>query len=147
MAYLEKPKKQKGSAHYKKIADQFFSKYIRYRDGQRFVDESGEEVWYTVCITCGDWKPMSQMHAGHFMSRRYMSTRYDEFNVNGQCAKCNTFNAGEQYKYSLAVDEKYGKGVAEQLSTIAQQTKKFTVDDFLKIIADAKKEIAYYESL
>ena|SRR3990167_1431655 len=146
MAFLEKPKKKKGTAYYKKQADIFFSRYIRYRDGRKFMGNEGD-TWYTVCITCGDWKPFNTMHAGHFQSRRYLSTRYDEFNVNGQCAKCNTFNAGEQYKYSLAVNEKYGEGVAEQLAINAQKTVKFTIADFEKIIEDAKQEIAYYESL
>lgn len=145
---LQKPKtKHKGISHYKKIADKVFSEYIRYRDGRKLVNEqTGEEEWWCPCITCGNWKPMRQMHAGHFQSRRFMATRWDDFNVNSQCPSCNTFNAGEQYKYSKAIDLKFGNGVAEQLERLARQTKKFTITEIIKIIDDAKKEIAEYES-
>lgn len=130
----------------KKDADTYFSLYIRYRDGKKLYNEdTGEDEWWTVCITCGDWKPLKKMHAGHFQSRRYMATRYDEFNVNGQCPKCNTFNAGEQYLYSKAIDKKFGKGIAEQLEKIARKTKRMTTEEFISIIEDAKQQIAIFE--
>ena len=129
-------------------ADKVFSRYIRYRDGQKLInDDTGEEEWWTQCITCDEWKPMNKMHAGHFQSRRYMATRWEEFNVNGQCAKCNTFNAGEQYKYAKALEDKYGKGVSEQLEVIARKPTKITEDQIRVIIKDAEEEIKRYEKL
>jgi hypothetical protein len=44
-----------------------------------------------------------------------LSTRYDEQNCQVQCVGCNMFKFGEQFKFSLALDSKYGKGTAEDL--------------------------------
>lgn len=129
----------------KKIADEWFSRYIRYRDGQKFINtDTGQEEWWCQCITCETWRPLVKMHAGHFQSRRYLIIRWDEFNVNAQCAGCNNFGNGEQYKYAKAIDLKYGGGTAETLAKLAQQTKKFTIEDLQKIIDDAKKQVEMY---
>jgi hypothetical protein len=124
-----------------KKADKYFSLWIRYRDGKL---RGG--VWYTLCITCGKWQPLKQMHAGHFMSRRYHATRWDDENVNGQCAGCNTFRYGEQYKYSQALDKKYGEGTASRLAKAAQAVRKITVQELQEIIEDSKAAIKFYES-
>lgn len=121
-------------------ADQLFSKAIRYRDGELRGD-----IWWCLCITCDTWKPMGIMHAGHFMSRRFPSTRWDEENVNAQCAGCNMFGGGEQYKYSLALDIKYGDGTAEKLALQAQEYFKVTRQFLEQVISDAQAEIKFYE--
>lgn len=121
----------------KKKADVLFSKAIRLRDT---IDGRG------ACITCGKVLSITQLHAGHFQSRRHSATRYDEENVNAQCAGCNTFRGGEQYKYGLALDEKYGEGTAKKLAKLAQTYHKFTVDELEEIIHDAKAEIDWYEN-
>jgi hypothetical protein len=78
------------------------------------------------------------------MSRRYSSTRYDEENVNSQCAKCNTFNHGEQYKYAVALDLKYGDGTAAKLARQAQEHHKFTVQELEDIIKDARTQVKFF---
>lgn len=123
-----------------KEADKYFSIAVRYRDG---FERAGE--WWAKCITCPSELPIKRMHAGHFMSRRHSVTRYDEENVNAQCAGCNTFRAGEQYKYGLALDFKYGDGTAKELHYRASQTIKLTSDDLRQIIEDSKKQIKFYE--
>lgn len=87
-------------------ADKYFSEYIRKRDLKK------------PCVTCGAF---AQKDCGHFISRRFENTRYDEQNSHGQCLKCNRFEHGNQYEYSLAVDRIYGKGTAEKLRMKAQQ--------------------------
>jgi hypothetical protein len=124
----------------KKKADIYFSKSVRYRDCELV---GGEYVGR--CISCDDPLSMKSGHAGHFMSRRYSATRYDEENVNLQCPKCNTFNHGEQYHYSIALDKKYGDGTAKRLAREAQQFHKLTLEELDQIIADAKEAIAFYE--
>lgn len=86
------------------------------------------------------------MHCGHFMSRRFPATRWDEENCNAQCAGCNMFGNGEQYKYGLAVDLKYGVGTAEKLSKQAHGYFKVTRSLLEEIIKDATEEIKWYES-
>lgn len=127
--------KKKTLKQLKALADKHFSLAIRLRDT---TDGWGD------CITCGNRLNVKQLHAGHFQSRRHSSTRYDEENVNAQCAGCNTFRAGEQYKYGLALDDKYGRGTAKKLAKKAQEYHKFTDDELLEIIHDSKEQIKFY---
>lgn len=128
-------------AQLKKKADLYFSRYIRYRDSTK----RGEEYW-AQCITCDKWLPVKQMHAGHFQSRRYSATRYDDENVNAQCAGCNTYNQGEQFKYSKALEMKFGDGTADKLQKRAQEYHKLTIQELEDIIKEAKYNIKFYES-
>ena len=135
-----KSKQTNNLSKMKAKADKYFSLYIRYRDSEK---RGGE--YQASCITCDKWLPTKQMHAGHFQSRRYSSTRYDDENVNAQCAGCNTFNQGEQFKYSKAVDLKYGKGTADRLAKAAQKYHKLTIDELEQIIEEAKSNLLFYE--
>ena len=99
-----------------------------------------------VCITCDKMLPMSQAHAGHFQSRRYNSTRWNEENVNLQCAGCNTFRHGEQYMYGVGIDKKYGNGTSKKLAKLAQEYFKVTTEYLEEVIADSKEAILFYET-
>lgn len=132
--------KQKTISQLKRLADKHFSLYVRHRDG---FERNGE--WIVPCITCSAIKPVPQMHAGHFQSRRYGNTRYNEMNVNGQCAGCNSFNGGEQYKYAKAIREKYGDEIPEQLEKEARQEGfKYTREMLYQVISDSKEYMKYY---
>lgn len=115
---MPKPKK-KTVKQLKKIADQTLSKYVRLRDNG-------------ICITCR--RPGNQ--AGHFISRRYNATRYNEENVNCQCMQCNVMEHGAQYKYGIELDLKYGIGTAQKLLKMAQEVKKFKTWELEEIIAN-----------
>jgi len=116
----------------KKELDKWFSLYIRLRDSKNGLVQ---------CFTCGVVKHYkSGMQCGHFQSRRFMATRYDEQNCAAQCVACNMFRAGEQYRFALAVDSKYGKGTADDLQFKARQIMKFTR-------ADYEDKISYYKSV
>ena len=136
----EKPRKQLATpiTKLRKKADILFSKAIRLRD----VDSNG----VGACITCESRVHWKSAHAGHFMSRRFPATRWDDENVNLQCVSCNTFNAGEQYKYSLAVDLKYGDGTAAKLAAKSQLYFKVTRAYIEEVIADSREEIAFYKT-
>ena len=133
--------KSKSVAQLKKQADKYFSLATRYRDGEKRSDG-----WWVECITCGQWKPIKQMQAGHFVSRRVNSLRFNEINVNSQCPGCNVFKYGEQYLYSKALDMKYGNGTAEELMSRRFETHKFTTTELEEIIHDAKEQIKFYEN-
>ena len=91
----------------KKELDKWFSLYIRLRDA---TDEG-----MVQCFTCGSVKYYkSGMQCGHFQSRRYLPTRFDEQNCAPQCVACNMFRGGEQYKFALNLDAKYGEGTSEK---------------------------------
>lgn len=124
----------------KKRADTAFSIYIRLRDAEF---RSGS-LW-CQCITCSSWKPIKQIQNGHFQSRRYMNTRFHEQNCHAQCVKCNIFNQGEQYKYSLYVDKRYGPGTSTKLEQLAKQIRKFKTYELEEMILQYKTAIKEYE--
>lgn len=138
-----KPKKQKKPmvSKLKKEADKWFSLYVRYRDGKQVDGE-----WFSQCITSDVWIPFKKAQAGHFMSRRYNSTRYEEENVNTQSYRDNVMMHGEQYKYAIALDLKYGTGTAQKLATMARIPHQFTVEELQQIIDDSKAQVVWYQS-
>ncbi len=87
--------------------DTIFSQFVRQRD----ATENG----IVKCCTCGHPMRWQTAHNGHFMSRRYQSTRYDEKNTGVQCPGCNTFNQGKQYEFAIYLDKRYGKGTADNM--------------------------------
>lgn len=97
-----------------KKLDVVFSKYIRLSN----ADKNG----FCKCITCGNRFFWSKIQAGHFMSRKHYSTRWNEDNVKPQCVACNVYRAGEQYKYSLYL----GNKLSEELHDKSKQIRKFT---------------------
>jgi hypothetical protein len=112
--------------------DNIFSLYIRLREA---TDEG-----LVQCFTCGNVNNYKVgMQNGHFMSRKFMATRYDEQNCQVQCVGCNMFKFGEQFKFSLALDYKYGKGTAEELLHKSRQINKMNSKDF-------EEKISYYKS-
>lgn len=123
-------KKPKTIAKLKKEADAAWSIYIRVRDS----DSNG----MVTCITCPTTLHWKQMQCGHFVSRRVNSLRFDEQNTNAQDVSCNMFHSGEQYKYGLALDEKYGDGTAAQLHGRRFETHSFTREELEGIIKYAK---------
>jgi len=109
-----------------KKLDTIFSQYIRLKNS---VDEMA------TCFTCGKVDHWKKLQNGHFQSRKHYSTRWDEVNCQVQCAGCNVFKYGEQYKFSVNLDAKYGQGTAEDLSIKAQQIIKlsnFEIEDMIK---------------
>ena len=97
-----------------KKLDVVFSKYIRLSNS----DNNG----YCTCVTCGNKFYWKEIQAGHFMSRKHYSTRWDENNVKPQCVACNVYRAGEKYKYSLYL----GNKLSEELYIKSKEIRKFT---------------------
>tara|TARA_R100001594_G_scaffold142238_1_gene188966 strand:+ start:183 stop:590 length:408 start_codon:yes stop_codon:yes gene_type:complete len=115
----------------KKELDKWFSLYIRLRNA---TDEG-----MVQCFTSGRAYHYKQIHAGHFMSRRHLATRWCEINVQPQSPADNLFGQGEQYKFGLNLDIKYGEGTAEELQYKARQTVKLSRVDY-------EDEISYYKN-
>jgi hypothetical protein len=114
--------------------DEIFSKYIRLRDSKD---------GYCKCITCGKvafWTKEG-MQAGHFQTRSKYSTRWDERNVNAQCAGCNMVNGGQQYVHGLEIDKKFGEGTADDLVVLSHKIRKFTTNELHEMTDHYKKEV------
>lgn len=117
----------------KKELDKWFSLYIRLREAN--------ELGMCKCFTCGIVRHYKDgMQNGHFQSRKHLATRFDEQNCQVQCVKCNVYAWGEQYKFSLALDSKYGKGKAEALQYLARTTLKISRVEYVE-------KISYYKLL
>ena len=80
------------------------------------------------------------MQNGHFQSRKHLSTRWSETNCQVQCVGCNMFKAGEQYKFAINLDAKYGEGTAEELELLARTIMKVSRIDY-------EDKISYYKDL
>jgi hypothetical protein len=117
---------------YIKIAQQVFNKYIRLRDkGQN-------------CISCGK-KPLKQ-NAGHFYNaNNHWSVRFNELNVHLQCEHCNTYLSGNLINYRENLLKKIGIEDFELLSSEANKTRKFTVNELKEIISTYKQKIKEIE--
>jgi len=116
----------------KKELDKWFSLYIRLR--------SATNEGMVQCCTSGRVYHYKELHAGHFISRRHLATRWCEINVQPQSAADNLFGQGEQYKFGLFLDSKYGVGTADELQQKARQTLKLSRVDY-------EDKIAYYKKV
>lgn len=86
---------------------QVFSEFIRRRDTKRFGGK---------CIAC---RRIRKLQAGHFApaSNCGFSLLFDERNVNGECAYCNSFDSGHLIPYRSGLVERYGEAWVVQLET------------------------------
>ena len=114
-----------------KKLDKVFSQYIRRRFA---VNEIAK------CVTCGKQAHWKDLQAGHFMSRKHYSTRWDEINVQVQCSGCNVFRYGEQFKFGMYLEKAYEKGTAELMHNKSREITKYS-DIHLKDL------IEYYNKL
>ena len=112
-----------------KKLDTVFSQYIRLSN----ADNNG----YCTCITCNKTFHWKAIQAGHFMSRKHYSIRWDERNVKPQCVACNVYRAGEQYKYSIYL----GKKLANDLYLQSKELVKFTNYELEDMINDYSEKL------
>ena len=115
----------------KKELDKWFSLYVRLRDSINGI---------TQCFTCGKVDHYKKLQCGHFQSRRHHATRWNERNCQVQCSACNVFRYGEQWKFGLNLNAKYGEDTSYELEQLARTTVKNTR-------ADYEEEILYYKSI
>lgn len=152
-----KPRKtleQKTAQQLQDPADTVHSRYVRLRDS-KYVDG----VWVGTCMTCsktgtvawydetGTLRFSKGWDGGHFISRGYLSLRYEEENVNLQCSfRCNKLRSGEYQKYKLAIEDKYGEGVYQELerrALLPDSKKRLPKEELLQIIHDSKEYVKY----
>ena len=99
-----------------------FNAYIRKRD-------EGE-----TCISCGS---NSANQAGHYFPvKGFSSLRYNELNVNLQCASCNMYKYGNQAMYRIGLVRKIGEEAVKNLEreAVNDRVKKWTRPELYEII-------------
>ncbi len=116
----------------KKELDKWFSLFIRLR--------SATKEGACQCFTCGKVAHYKKMQCGHFQSRRHHATRWNETNCQVQCVKCNMYEQGEQFKFGLRIDNKFGEGTAQELEFLSNQITKVSRSDY-------EEKISYYKGV
>jgi len=115
-----------------KKLDTVFSQYIRLSHS----DKRG----FCKCITCGREYHWKKIQAGHFMSRKHMSTRWSEDNVKPQCYGCNCMQQGRQFEFSKQIGEKISNEMYEK----SRQITKFTIDELQDMISHYSEQVKKY---
>jgi 5-methylcytosine-specific restriction endonuclease McrA len=121
------PRKASRKTIVKKL-DSIFSIYIRRRYAKNNITE---------CVTCGKQDHWKNLQAGHFMSRKHYSTRWDEDNVEVQCMGCNVYRYGEQYLFAKYL----GEEKSNELLIKSRQIQKFTDIELLELIEFYKHKV------
>jgi 5-methylcytosine-specific restriction endonuclease McrA len=107
---VTKPRvKLKTQAQLKKELDKVFSLYIRHK-------------YPKVCYTCG--KTDIALQCGHFVSRQYLATRWDENNCRPQCAGCNIFGNGKPLDFEENLKKEFGDQFIEKMKASRHQSLK-----------------------
>ena len=117
-----------------KKLDTIFSIYIRRKNSINNISK---------CFTCGKQDHWKKLQNGHFQSRKHYSTRWDEINCQVQCAGCNVFKYGEQYKFGEKL-KKEGVDV-EALIFKSRQLQKFNNVELQEMIIEYKAKLNKYE--
>jgi len=122
--------KKKTLKYWKTKIDKPFHEYIRRRDADN-------NTGYCKCISCGKKVHFTETDAGHFIGRQHLITRYDERNVHAQCRKCNRFEYGRQYEYSIAL----GSDLADELLQKSRGVLKLTDPEWQEIFETYKTKL------
>lgn len=146
------PLEKKNAQQLTKVADTWFSRYVRLRDSA-YVGTS----WVGNCITCdraltvkNEDKWISSSQNGHFVGRGFHVTRFNEYNCHLQCAHCNAWLDKREMidRYTKAVARLYGEDTVTELIELSKAPnarKMLTKPELLQIISDAKEYIAHAE--
>jgi hypothetical protein len=74
------------------------------------------------------------MDAGHFMSRRFLNTRWHPVNVWPQCRDCNQTHHGRVDIYERKLRAMFGEEAVDELIELAYVIDKVSEDDIKEII-------------
>lgn len=131
-------KKKPALAARKRLAQQWFNKYIRLK----YQERNGK--W--ICRACG--KETDKVHAGHlFGTRNYNWLRFDEDNVRPECPGCNTFNHEHLIWYSESLRKELGlTGFNELLKKARNRQPDWKPAEIEEIIQIYKQRVKEYET-
>lgn len=135
--------REKALKNAKETAIDSFQMWVRYRDN-----------W--TCVVCGKKVDPNapgakqEMHAGHYISRKYKSLLLDPINVHCQCAVCNGKQnwEGMDPRYTHYMVQKYGPEIFDYLYKKQHEITKISHADWAELariwesnLADIKKHL------
>lgn len=113
--------------NYKAKLDKVFSEYIRLKNAN--------DIGFCQCVTCGKYFHWTKIQNGHYMSRRFMATRYSEMNCHPQCMSCNVMQHGNIPQYRMWLVRHYGEDKVKMLENAAlTQTVKMGEYEYKELI-------------
>jgi hypothetical protein len=104
--------KQPSQAKLKRELDRVFSIYIR----TKFPKE---------CYTCR--KQEVTLQCGHFVSRQYLATRWDENNCRPQCIGCNIYGHGKPLDFEERLKTDLGADFVEKMKKSRHESLKLSI--------------------
>lgn len=113
--------------------DVVFSQWIR----RRHATSQGD----AVCVTCTKVASWKELQCGHFVSRVYLATRWDERNAAVQCGACNVLRRGNYAEYTAYMLRKYGPGIIDELLQRKMAVIKYTPADLVGLIDTYKQKL------
>lgn len=96
---------------------------------------------YVTCVTCGKRGHYKEMDGGHFISRKYVATKLLEENIHPQCKYCNLHLRGNLIRYTLYMQEMYGKDFINELERMKNEGRKWMRYEVEELIEDYKNKI------
>ena len=120
----------KTNSDYLKDTQKIVNKYIRERDKN-----------VKTCISCS--KTIKGVrHASHFMSSGgHSNIRFNTDNIWVSCYKCNVMLSGNQLQYRVRLIKKIGLERVEYLESIANETRRYSIDELKEIQKEFKEKI------
>jgi len=101
----------------KKKVQEVVNLYVRTRDSK--------DGFFT-CISCGETKPVSQLQAGHFVPvSKSQFLRFHDWNINGECVRCNCFSEYHLIPYRRNLIDKIGIEAVKWLESKAEEVKSY----------------------
>lgn len=129
-----KPKKRKSKlnkdgskslATLDKELDEVYAAWIKVRDSKDGMNAE--------CYTCGAIKPLNELQNGHYISRRFKSTKYDERNTHVQCMRCNVILKGNIPNYSVSLVNEFGVDILFELKRLSEKPFKGTREYYISM--------------
>ena len=107
-------------------AQKVFNAYIRQRDSKK---------GYFTCISCFKTLPIESMNAGHYVPVKGGSAlRFNEYNVNGECQRCNGFDEFHLVGYRKYLVMKIGEDKVNRLEENRNKVYKWSRTELEEII-------------
>lgn len=127
---IKTPKKKTMSrSQLVKRLDSVYSQYIRLKN----ADSDG----YCICVTSGKRIYWKEIQNGHFYSRKYLPTRWDDTNCHPQSVADNIFLRGNYINYTRYMIDRYGRDYVDELERKAKSGAKISTPEL-------REKLEYY---
>jgi len=120
---------------WKQEAWKYCSIYNRKKDIDRFTGKGR-------CCTCFKVIHWAEGDAGHFQGGRKNAILFYDKGIHLQCKECNGPGNGEQYRYGLYIQHRYGLEEVAKQQKLKRESKLYTKLDYQNIVEGYKKKIA-----